>query len=256
MAQADIGVSIGSGTDIALETAQVVLMKSDLCDVLTAIDLSQATLTRIRRNFAWACIYNILSIPIAAGVFYPIVHRGLPPIVAAMCMGLSSISVIASSLLLKRYKKPILVDDDGGLLVPPASPPTTDFTFPGGYVLQIPESVMRWVRRARGYAFSSLATEDASVAGSPLSQAEEEGADSHGGPHHPLREEADATIVPPIAHPVGPRVLPAHAATAATGSSASKKHKKAAVRLPPVQPRPADGDRDSASPPALAYSQL
>jgi Cu+-exporting ATPase len=168
LAQADVGISIGSGTDIALETAQVVLMKSDLCDVITAIDLSQATLNRIRRNFAWACIYNLLSIPIAAGVFYPLVHKGLPPIVAAMCMGLSSISVIASSLLLKRYRKPILADEDGGLIVPPASPPTTDFTMPGGFVVAVPEDVMRWVRRARGYAFSSLAQEEAGS--SPLSQ--------------------------------------------------------------------------------------
>lgn len=112
LAEADVGIAIGSGTDIAVETAQVVLMKDDLTDVVTAIDLSQATLKRIRRNFTWACIYNLLSIPVAAGVFYPFVHTGLPPILAAACMGLSSISVITSSLLLKRYRKPILVDHD------------------------------------------------------------------------------------------------------------------------------------------------
>jgi len=113
LAVADVGVAIGSGSDLAVETAQVVLMRSDLTDVITAIDLSQATLRRIRRNFTWACIYNVLSIPIAAGALYPLLHVGLPPLLAAACMGLSSVSVIASSLWLKRYKKPVLVDDDG-----------------------------------------------------------------------------------------------------------------------------------------------
>jgi soluble P-type ATPase len=113
MAVADVGVAIGSGTDIAVETANVVLMRSDLTDVITAIDLSQATLKRIRRNFTWACIYNVMSIPVAAGVLFPVLHVGLPPILAAACMGLSSVSVIVSSLWLKRYRKPIVVDGEG-----------------------------------------------------------------------------------------------------------------------------------------------
>jgi Cu+-exporting ATPase len=112
LAQADVGVAIGKGTDIAVETAGVVLMRDDLTDVITAIDLSKTTLQRIRWNFSWAMVYNIIAIPLAAGVFYPFIHMTLPPVVAAIAMGCSSISVVMSSLWLKGYKKPILDADE------------------------------------------------------------------------------------------------------------------------------------------------
>jgi len=112
LSKADVGVAIGSGTEIAVEAASVVLIRSNLRDLLTAIDLSQATMRRIRWNFAWACVYNFASIPMAAGVFYPIVQISLPPVVAAFAMATSSISVVASSLWLKRYKKPIFPDEE------------------------------------------------------------------------------------------------------------------------------------------------
>jgi len=117
LAQADVGVAIGAGTDIAVETAGVVLMKADLTDVLTAIDLSQCTLNRIRWNFWWAVIYNLISIPLAAGLFYPLLHMTVPPVLAAAAMGCSSISVVLSSLWLKRYHKPTFDELDG--TVPP-----------------------------------------------------------------------------------------------------------------------------------------
>lgn len=106
LAQADIGTAIGQGTAIAVETASVVLMRHHLTDVITAIDLSKATVTRIKWNFRWAFVYNVVAIPLAAGVFYPFMKMTLPPVVAAAAMGFSSVSVVLSSLWLKRYKSP------------------------------------------------------------------------------------------------------------------------------------------------------
>jgi P-type Cu+ transporter len=82
-----------------------VLMKSNLLDVITAIDLSRATFNRIRLNYLWAIVYNVLGIPLAAGLFYPL-GITIPPIVAGLAMAFSSISVLISSLMLKRYRKP------------------------------------------------------------------------------------------------------------------------------------------------------
>jgi heavy metal translocating P-type ATPase len=108
LAQAQVGVAIGSGTDIAVETASVVLMRPELTDVVTAIDLSRKTLQRIHWNFRWAMVYNILAIPAAAGVFFPLTHTTVPPVLAAFAMGFSSVSVVLSSLWLKRYHRPQL----------------------------------------------------------------------------------------------------------------------------------------------------
>jgi len=108
LAAADVGIAIGAGTDVAIETASVVLMKSNLADIITAIDLSTKSYRRIRLNFMWAFGYNMLGIPIAAGVFYPLVHQSLPPWLAGAAMALSSVSVVLSSLLLKRYQPPSL----------------------------------------------------------------------------------------------------------------------------------------------------
>jgi len=114
LAQANAGIAIGAGTDIAIETAQLVLMKSDLRDVITAIDLSKKTYWRIRINFGWAFAYNLFLIPIAAGVFYPLIHPILlPPELAGLAMAFSSTSVVVSSLLLKWYKKPDLKKYEG-----------------------------------------------------------------------------------------------------------------------------------------------
>lgn len=106
LAKADVGIAIGRGTDIAIEAADYVLMRSELDDVLTALDLSRVTFNRIRMNYLWAFGYNAVAIPIAAGVLYPGLHFQLPPWVAGACMAMSSVSVVCSSLLLRRYKAP------------------------------------------------------------------------------------------------------------------------------------------------------
>ncbi|CAJ2650641.1 unnamed protein product [Trifolium pratense] len=103
---ADVGMAIGAGTDIAIEAADIVLMKSNLEDIITAIDLAKKTFSRIRLNYIWALGYNILAIPVAAGILYPSTKFRLPPWVAGAAMAASSISVVCSSLLLKKYKRP------------------------------------------------------------------------------------------------------------------------------------------------------
>ncbi|KAK4420983.1 Copper-transporting ATPase RAN1 [Sesamum alatum] len=108
LAAADVGMAIGAGTDIAIEAADYVLMRSSLEDVITAIDLSRKTFSRIRWNYVFALGYNVVAIPVAAGVFFPWLRLKLPPWVAGACMALSSVSVVCSSLLLRRYRKPRL----------------------------------------------------------------------------------------------------------------------------------------------------
>jgi Cu+-exporting ATPase len=106
LAAADVGMAIGAGTDIAIEAADCVLIKSNLEDVITAVDLSRTTFRRILLNYVWAVGYNLLGIPIAAGLLYPGLKLRLPPWVAGAAMAFSSVSVVCSSLLLRRYRRP------------------------------------------------------------------------------------------------------------------------------------------------------
>jgi Cu+-exporting ATPase len=104
LAQADIGIAIGSGTDVAMESADIVLMRSDLMDVPRAINLSKRTIRNIKQNLFWAFGYNTMGIPIAAGVLYLLGGPLLNPIFAAAAMSLSSVSVLTNALRLKRFK--------------------------------------------------------------------------------------------------------------------------------------------------------
>ena len=104
LAQADIGIAIGSGTDVAMESADIVLMRSDLMDVPTAIDLSKKTIRNIKQNLFWAFGYNVIGIPIAAGILHLFGGPLLNPIFAAAAMSLSSVSVLTNALRLKRFK--------------------------------------------------------------------------------------------------------------------------------------------------------
>lgn len=104
LAQADIGIAIGSGTDVAMESADIVLMRSDLMDVPTAINLSRRTIRNIKQNLFWAFGYNVVGIPIAAGVLHLMGGPLLNPIFAAAAMSLSSVSVLTNALRLKRFK--------------------------------------------------------------------------------------------------------------------------------------------------------
>ncbi len=109
LAQADIGIAIGAGTDVAIEAAKIVLMKSDPLDVLNAIILSKATVRKMKQNLWWASIYNVLAIPVAAGVFYPLWGWSLRPEVSALLMSASSIIVAINAVMLRRSGANLLV---------------------------------------------------------------------------------------------------------------------------------------------------
>ena len=104
LAAADVGIAMGSGTDVAIESADIVLINKDIRSVASAIELSKKTMRTIKLNLFWAFGYNILLIPVAMGVLYPFFHLLLNPIFASVAMATSSISVVSNSLLLKRTK--------------------------------------------------------------------------------------------------------------------------------------------------------
>ena len=104
LAAADVGMAIGAGTDVAMESADVILMKSDLRDAVTAVRLSRMVIRNIKQNLFWAFFYNVIGIPLAAGVWYPIFGIKLNPMFGAAAMSLSSIFVVGNALRLKRFK--------------------------------------------------------------------------------------------------------------------------------------------------------
>src|SRR3989337_3054289 len=102
LAQADVGIAIGAGTDVAKETGDIVLVKNDMMDVVRAIRLGRQTLSKVRQNLFFAFFYNVIGIPIAAGVLYPFFGISLKPEYAGLAMAFSSVSVVTNSLLSKR----------------------------------------------------------------------------------------------------------------------------------------------------------
>jgi P-type Cu+ transporter len=108
LAQAEVGIAIGSGTDVAMESAAVVLMSDNLHGIPNAIALSRATLRNIRQNLFWAFVYNATLLPVAAGVLYPVAGILLSPVFAALAMAFSSVSVVTNALRLKRFRPPVI----------------------------------------------------------------------------------------------------------------------------------------------------
>ncbi|KIK79870.1 hypothetical protein PAXRUDRAFT_833891 [Paxillus rubicundulus Ve08.2h10] len=106
LAASDVGIAIGSGSDVAISSASFILLSSDLKSILTLSDLSRKVLNRVKQNFVWAFMYNIIAVPIAAGVIYPLGHARLAPVWASLAMAASSVSVVLSSLSLKLYREP------------------------------------------------------------------------------------------------------------------------------------------------------
>jgi Cu+-exporting ATPase len=104
LAQANVGIALGTGTDVAIEASDITLIRGDLRGVVTAIELSHRTVQTVRSNLFFAFVYNVLGIPLAAGVLYPLTGLLLSPVVASAAMALSSLSVMGNSLRLRRFK--------------------------------------------------------------------------------------------------------------------------------------------------------
>ncbi len=125
LARADVGIAIGAGTDIAIESADIVLMKNDLLDAVTAVQLSKAVMRTIRQNLFWAFFYNIVGIPVAAGVFYGLWGLTLNPMIAAAAMSLSSVSVVSNALRLRWFQPLRPANAAAGTAEPSAKTPAS-----------------------------------------------------------------------------------------------------------------------------------
>ena len=139
LARADVGLAIGAGTDVAIESADIVLMKSDLLDAAAAVELSRATIRNIKQNLFWAFFYNSLGIPLAAGVFYAALNWQLNPMFAAAAMSLSSVTVVSNALRLRLFKSKFKSEvpgektgDDTGADVSRVPPAKMEETIQGG----------------------------------------------------------------------------------------------------------------------------
>ena len=118
LAAADVGIAMGTGTDVAIESAGVTLLKGDLTGIVRARKLSAAVMRNIRQNLFFAFIYNAAGVPIAAGVLYPVLGVLLSPVIAAAAMALSSVSVVGNALRLRAVRSVKLKSPDGGVAAP------------------------------------------------------------------------------------------------------------------------------------------
>jgi Cu+-exporting ATPase len=118
LAQADVGIAIGSGTDVAKETGQVVLIKDDLLDVVAGIQVAKATIGKIKENLFWAFGYNTLAIPLAMGIIYPFTAQVVSPELAALLMAFSSVSVTLNTLRMRGFVPSIRRRNQGGGMQP------------------------------------------------------------------------------------------------------------------------------------------
>ncbi len=124
LARSDVGLAIGAGTDVAIESADIVLMKSDLADAVTAVELSRATIRNVKQNLFWAFFYNIICIPLAAGALYPLFQIQLSPMLASAAMSLSSVCVVSNALRLRFFKPGTVSPSEAAVTKPePASQP-------------------------------------------------------------------------------------------------------------------------------------
>ncbi|HEY2825135.1 MAG TPA: HAD-IC family P-type ATPase, partial [Gemmatimonadales bacterium] len=124
LAQADVGFAIGTGTDVAIEASDVTLIRGDLAGVVTAIELSRRTMGTVRQNLAFAFLYNVLGIPLAAGVLYPFTGLLLSPMVASAAMALSSLSVVINSLRLQGFQPSVRATAVASTPTPPVAAAT------------------------------------------------------------------------------------------------------------------------------------
>lgn len=139
LARADVGIAIGAGTDIAIESADVVLMKSDLMDGVAAIELSRATIRNIKQNLFWAFFYNIIGIPLAAGMLYPFFQIQLNPMFAAAAMSLSSVCVVTNALRLRMFRSQFTVEKTAPTVIENAVEPNPESTAMAEEVIKITE---------------------------------------------------------------------------------------------------------------------
>jgi Cu+-exporting ATPase len=163
LARADVGIAIGAGTDVAIDSADVILSKSSLCDAVSAVSLSSATVRVIKENLFWALFYNVICIPVAAGVLYPTLGITLSPMIASAAMSVSSVFVVLNSLRLryiKIYKSKIKEEETDEMF---GKKQTIEFTVEGMMCNKCREHVENALKGVKGVKSIEISLEDKRV---------------------------------------------------------------------------------------------